>query len=66
MSSVDRPTTDLFASYARPGGTVTGVTVMVENLNTKLVELAREVVPDLKLVGVLVNPAGAYHEGVHS
>jgi putative ABC transport system substrate-binding protein len=50
---------DLFASYGRPGGSVTGVTVMVEDLNTKLVELAREVVPGLKLVGLLVNPTGA-------
>lgn len=50
---------DLFASYARPGGSVTGVAVMVEDLNAKLVELAQEVIPSLKLVGLLVNPAGA-------
>jgi putative ABC transport system substrate-binding protein len=50
---------DLFASYARPGGSVTGVTVMVEGLTSKLVELAHEVVPNLKLVGLLVNPTGA-------
>ena len=50
---------DLFASHARPGGNVTGVTVMVEDLTAKLVELAHEVVPGLKLVGLLVNPAGA-------
>jgi putative ABC transport system substrate-binding protein len=50
---------DLFASYARPGGSVTGVTQTVEDLISKLVELAHEVVPSLKLVGLLVNPAGA-------
>jgi putative ABC transport system substrate-binding protein len=50
---------DLFASYARPGGSVTGVASMVEDLKKKLVELAQEVVPDLKLIGLLVNPAGA-------
>jgi putative ABC transport system substrate-binding protein len=50
---------DLFASYARPGGSVTGVAVMLEDLNAKLVELAHEVIPNLKLVGLLVNPAGA-------
>jgi putative ABC transport system substrate-binding protein len=32
---------------------------MVEDLKKKLVELAQEVVPDLKLIGLLVNPAGA-------
>ena len=50
---------DLFASYARPGGSVTGVASMVEDLNKKLVDLAQEVVPSLKLIGLLVNPAGA-------
>jgi putative tryptophan/tyrosine transport system substrate-binding protein len=50
---------DLFASYARPGGSVTGITGMVEDLNTKLVELAQEAIPGLKLIGLLVNPAGA-------
>ena len=43
---------DLFASYARPGGSVTGVASMVEDLNTKLVELAQEIVPGLNLIGL--------------
>jgi ABC-type uncharacterized transport system substrate-binding protein len=50
---------DLFASYARPGGSVTGVASTVEDLTTKLVELAQEVVPSLKRIGLLVNPGGA-------
>jgi putative tryptophan/tyrosine transport system substrate-binding protein len=29
---------DLFASYARPGGSVTGVATLVEDLNSKLVD----------------------------
>jgi putative ABC transport system substrate-binding protein len=32
---------------------------MLEDLKAKLVELADEVIPSLKLVGLLVNPAGA-------
>jgi putative tryptophan/tyrosine transport system substrate-binding protein len=52
---------DLFASYARPGGSVTGVASMLEDLNKKLVDLAHEAVPGLKLVGLLVNPSGANH-----
>jgi putative ABC transport system substrate-binding protein len=43
---------DLFASCARPDGSVTGVTVMVEDLTAKLVELAHEVVPGLKICNV--------------
>jgi putative ABC transport system substrate-binding protein len=50
---------DLFASYARPGGSVTGVANIVEGLNAKLVELALEIVPGLMRLGLLVNPAGA-------
>ena len=52
---------DLFASYARPGGSVTGVASILEDLNKKLVDLAHEAVPGLKLVGLLVNPSGASH-----
>jgi putative ABC transport system substrate-binding protein len=50
---------DLFASYARPGGSVTGVASIVEGVNAKLVELAHDAVPGLTHVGLLVNPTGA-------
>ena len=50
---------DLFASYARPGGSVTGIARNVEGVNAKLVELAHDAVPGLMRVGLLVNPTGA-------
>ena len=50
---------DLFASYARPGGSVTGVASTVESAIAKLVELAQDAIPGLMRVGLLVNPAGA-------
>lgn len=50
---------DLFASYARPGGSVTGVASIVEGVNAKLVKLAHDAVPGLMRVGLLANPAGA-------
>ena len=50
---------DLFASYARPGGSVTGVASIVEGVNAKLVELAHDAIPGLMRVGLLVNPDGA-------
>jgi putative ABC transport system substrate-binding protein len=50
---------DLFTSYARPGGSVTGVAATIDDLTAKSVELAQEVVPGLKRIGLLVNPAGA-------
>jgi putative ABC transport system substrate-binding protein len=43
------------ASYARPGGNVTGVLVTVEDLPSKLLALALEVVPGAKKIGLLVH-----------
>jgi putative tryptophan/tyrosine transport system substrate-binding protein len=45
----------LVQSYARPGGNVTGILTAVEGLNTKAVEIARELIPNVKTVGLLVN-----------
>jgi putative ABC transport system substrate-binding protein len=49
---------ELAASYARPGGSVTGIAESVEGLTGKLLELALEVVPRTLRVGFLSNPAG--------
>ena len=43
------------ASYARPGGNVTGVLQTVEDLPTKLLALALEVVPGANKIGLLVH-----------
>src|SRR5262249_40166725 len=43
------------ASYARPGGNVTGVLLTVEDLPTKMLELAVEVVPGATKIGLLVH-----------
>ncbi len=47
--------TDLFASLARPGGMVTGVSNFGEELAAKRVQLLKEVMPKLATVGVLHN-----------
>jgi putative tryptophan/tyrosine transport system substrate-binding protein len=47
-------------SLARPGGNVTGVTALGQDLNTKRLELIREVVPGVTRVAVLINPASSY------
>jgi putative ABC transport system substrate-binding protein len=49
----------LFASYARPGGNVTGMAQSVEGVTGKLVEVALEVIPDARRIGFLSNPEGA-------
>jgi putative ABC transport system substrate-binding protein len=44
------------ASLDRPGGNVTGVTVLTSNLGAKRIGLLRELIPSADAIGVLVNP----------
>ena len=45
----------IIASFARPGGNATGLTVLSEELNGKRLELLKESVPKMARVGVLSN-----------
>jgi putative ABC transport system substrate-binding protein len=45
----------LVASIARPGGNVTGIMPYVDGLPAKQIELAREIVPGARRVGILGN-----------
>jgi len=49
----------LVASLARPGGNLTGINFLTNELVAKRLELLREVVPSATRVAVLVNPANA-------
>jgi putative tryptophan/tyrosine transport system substrate-binding protein len=49
--------TGLVASLARPGGNLTGLTIMVEELWSKRLELLKEALPGLTRVAALWNPA---------
>ena len=46
----------LVESFNRPGGNVTGVTLMTNLMEPKRLSLLQEVVPGVKLVGALLNP----------
>jgi len=54
----------LVASLARPGGNLTGLSLMGTELEGKRLELLKEAVPTASRVGVLFNPAsiGAVHQ----
>ena len=46
----------LAASLARPGGNVTGLSIMQPELASKRLELLREVVPNIRRLAIMVNP----------
>jgi putative ABC transport system substrate-binding protein len=46
----------LVASFARPGGNLTGVSIMVGELMAKRLELLSELVPLARVIALLVNP----------
>jgi putative ABC transport system substrate-binding protein len=54
----------LVASLARPGGNVTGLSVMLPELSAKRLQLIKEMVPRLTRVAVLWNPDTPWHPKV--
>lgn len=49
----------LAASYARPGGNVTGVVILISELEVKRLSMLREAMPERRRVAVLTSPATA-------
>ncbi len=54
--SGDPVSVGLAASLARPGGNVTGLSIMQPDLAGKRLELLREVVPNIRRLAIMVNP----------
>ena len=54
---LDPVATGLVASLNRPGGNLTGDTILFDEVGPKRLELMRELVPTATIVGVLINPA---------
>jgi putative tryptophan/tyrosine transport system substrate-binding protein len=59
FASDDPVASGLVTSLARPGGNVTGLTLLSGQLTVKRLELLRDVVPRLSRVAMLVNPDAA-------
>ena len=64
MNSSDPVQAGLIASFARPGGNVTGVGNLGRELTEKRVELLKQAVPSLARVGVVWNLTNEVHEGM--
>ena len=54
----------LVASFARPGGNLTGISAMFAELVPKRFELLSEMVPQVRAIALLVNPNNFQTEGV--
>src|SRR6266542_2751870 len=60
MANVGDPVgTGLVATLARPGGNITGLAALSPELNTKRLEILKDVVPDLDRVGLLRMPGAS-------
>ena len=47
----------LIASLARPGGNITGVSMLITELDAKRLEILKEILPSARRIGVLNDPA---------
>ena len=59
LAGSDPVVTGIVASFARPGGNLTGATMQLGELMPKRLELLSELVPNAKVIALLVNPNNA-------
>jgi len=64
MVGTDPVRDGLVASLARPGGNLTGLSFLLVELNPKRLELLSELVPQAKVIALLVNPNNTNAEAV--
>ena len=63
-SAGDPVTTGLVTSLARPGGNITGFSIVGPEINAKRLALLRELLPALQRVGVLEDSTNPYYRAV--
>jgi putative ABC transport system substrate-binding protein len=63
-SSADALGARLVDNLARPGGNVTGLTMMIAEMSAKRLQLLKDVVPTVSRVAVLWDPASPFHQAM--
>jgi putative tryptophan/tyrosine transport system substrate-binding protein len=53
--------TGLVESLSRPGGNVTGVSTMADDLFFKAIEIMREILPNVRVITAMLNPTNSSH-----
>ncbi len=61
-AGVDPVQSGLVSSLARPGGNITGLTLVVQELDGKRLQLIKETIPRLNRVALLANPTSPYYD----
>jgi putative tryptophan/tyrosine transport system substrate-binding protein len=56
----------LIASLAKPGGNITGVSMLITELDAKRIEMLKEILPSARLFGVLNDPAAIGTAGLQA
>jgi len=64
MESADAVGSGLVTTLGRPGGNVTGVTIMLAEMSAKRLQLLKEAVPRISRVVVLWSPGLAWHKAM--
>jgi putative ABC transport system substrate-binding protein len=58
MVGIDPVAAGIVPSLGRPGGNLTGVSILIAELTPKRVDLLHDLIPTASTVGVLINPRG--------
>jgi len=64
MGSADAVGVGLVSNLARPGGNVTGLTILLAEMTAKRLQLLKDAVPKAARVAVLWNPATLFHKAM--
>ena len=57
-------TAGLVASFNRPGGNLTGISLSEQAMANKQIEMLHEIVPKAEVVGVITNPTNPFYESI--